>query len=133
MESLFIDDFAKSSDIRRADIVLPKVTRMRMAQSPATVDVRKRLARRCFSAATGADPSVDSIQTTSSDGSAGRVGEQNIMSNAHIIEIGSHTAGIVARDERSFRFFSSDRIFDSLAVGQRRGDNEATGRVMHQP
>jgi len=36
------------------------------------------------------------------------------MSNAYIIEIGSHTAGIVTRDERSFRFFSSDRIFDSL-------------------
>jgi hypothetical protein len=25
-----------------------------------------------------------------------------------IIEIGSHTAGIVTRDERSFRFFSSE-------------------------
>jgi hypothetical protein len=36
------------------------------------------------------------------------------MSNAYIIEVGSHTAGIVARDERSYRFFSSDRIFDSL-------------------
>jgi hypothetical protein len=36
------------------------------------------------------------------------------MSNAYIIEIGSHTAGIVTKDERSYRFFSSDRIFDSL-------------------
>jgi hypothetical protein len=36
------------------------------------------------------------------------------MSKAYIIEIGSYTAGIVSRDERSYRFFSSDRIFDSL-------------------
>ncbi len=36
------------------------------------------------------------------------------MSYAYIIEIGSHTAGIVTRNERSYRFFSSDRIFDSL-------------------
>lgn len=36
------------------------------------------------------------------------------MSNAYIIEVGSHTAGIVTKDERSYRFFSSDRIFDSL-------------------
>ncbi len=36
------------------------------------------------------------------------------MSNAYIIEIGSHAAGIVTRNERSYRFFSSDRLFDSL-------------------
>ncbi|MBO4227794.1 hypothetical protein [Bradyrhizobium neotropicale] len=36
------------------------------------------------------------------------------MSNAYFIEVESHTAGIVARDERGYRFFSSDRIFDSL-------------------
>jgi hypothetical protein len=36
------------------------------------------------------------------------------MSNAYIIEIGSHTAGIVTKDERNYRFFSSDRIFDRL-------------------
>jgi hypothetical protein len=36
------------------------------------------------------------------------------MSNAYIIEIGSHTAGIVTKNERSYRFFSSDRIFDAL-------------------
>jgi hypothetical protein len=29
------------------------------------------------------------------------------MSNAFIIEVGSHTAGIVARDNRSYRFFPS--------------------------
>jgi hypothetical protein len=34
------------------------------------------------------------------------------MSNAYIIEVGSHTAGIVTKDERSYRFISSDRIFD---------------------
>jgi hypothetical protein len=36
------------------------------------------------------------------------------MPNAYIIEVGSHTAGIVTKDDRSYRFFSSDRIFDSL-------------------
>jgi hypothetical protein len=36
------------------------------------------------------------------------------MSSAYVIEVGSRTAGIVTRDERSCRFFSSDRIFDSL-------------------
>jgi hypothetical protein len=36
------------------------------------------------------------------------------MSNAYIIEIESHTAGIVTKGERSYRFFASDRIFDSL-------------------
>ncbi|MGY4403584.1 hypothetical protein [Bradyrhizobium sp. USDA 3315] len=36
------------------------------------------------------------------------------MSNACIIEIDSHTAGIVTKDKRSYHFFSSDRIFDSL-------------------
>jgi hypothetical protein len=36
------------------------------------------------------------------------------MSNAYVIEVRNRTAGIVARDERGFRFFSSERIFDSL-------------------
>jgi hypothetical protein len=36
------------------------------------------------------------------------------MFNAYVIEVGSVTAGIIAKDERSYRFFSSDRIFDSL-------------------
>lgn len=36
------------------------------------------------------------------------------MTQAYIIEIDSRTAGIVARSERAFRFFSSDRAFDSL-------------------
>jgi hypothetical protein len=54
MKGHFIDDSAKSSDIREADIVLPRVVRMRMAQTSATGDARKRMSRRCFSAATGA-------------------------------------------------------------------------------
>jgi hypothetical protein len=54
MNSHFIDGFVRSLDIGHAEIALPKVTRMRMAQTSATVDVRKRMARRCFSAATGA-------------------------------------------------------------------------------
>jgi len=36
------------------------------------------------------------------------------MRNAYIIEIQNRTAGIVARDAQGFRFFSSERIFDSL-------------------
>jgi hypothetical protein len=54
MKSHFIDGLAKSSDIREADIVLPRVILMRMAQTPAIRDVHKHRARRCFSAATGA-------------------------------------------------------------------------------
>jgi hypothetical protein len=54
MNSHFIDGFAGSLDIRCADMFLSKVIRMKMAQTPATRDARKRMARRCFSAATGA-------------------------------------------------------------------------------
>lgn len=36
------------------------------------------------------------------------------QTNAYIIEIHDRAAGIVARDERGFRFFSSERLFDSL-------------------
>jgi hypothetical protein len=54
MNSHFIDGFAGSLDICWADMVLPKVSRMKMAQTPASEDVRKHWARRCFSAATGA-------------------------------------------------------------------------------
>ena len=36
------------------------------------------------------------------------------MTQAYIIEIESRVAGIVARDERGYRFFSSDRAFDGL-------------------
>jgi hypothetical protein len=36
------------------------------------------------------------------------------MSHAFIIEIRNRAAGIVAGDGRGFRFFSSERAFDSL-------------------
>jgi hypothetical protein len=36
------------------------------------------------------------------------------MPKAYIIEVQNQTAGIVAGDERGFRFFSSERLFDSL-------------------
>ena len=36
------------------------------------------------------------------------------MTQAYIIEIESRTAGIVARDEQGYRFYSSDRAFDGL-------------------
>jgi hypothetical protein len=36
------------------------------------------------------------------------------MSKAYIIEVHNRTAGIVAGDERGFRFFSSDLAFDRL-------------------
>lgn len=39
------------------------------------------------------------------------------MSKAYIIEVFNQTAGIVVSDERGFRFFSSERAFDSLEGG----------------
>jgi hypothetical protein len=36
------------------------------------------------------------------------------MPKAYIIEVYNRTAGIIARDERGFRFFSSERAFDGL-------------------
>ncbi|MGY3606310.1 MULTISPECIES: hypothetical protein [unclassified Bradyrhizobium] len=47
------------------------------------------------------------------------------MSNAYIIEIESHTAGIVTKDKRSYHFFSSDRIFDSLEGREFRSARDA--------
>jgi hypothetical protein len=47
------------------------------------------------------------------------------MSSAYIVEVGSHTAGIVTKDERSYRFFSSDRIFDSLEGREFRSARDA--------
>jgi hypothetical protein len=37
----------------------------------------------------------------------------------------SHTAGIVTKDERSYRFFSSDRIFDALEGREFRSARDA--------
>jgi hypothetical protein len=48
------------------------------------------------------------------DRNTGSSGERADMTQAYIIEIESRTAGIVAKDERGYRFFSSDRTFDGL-------------------
>jgi len=47
------------------------------------------------------------------------------QSNAYIIEIQDRAAGIVTRDARGFRFFSSERVFDSLEGRQFRSAREA--------
>jgi hypothetical protein len=56
-------------------------------------------------------------------------GERAVMSqaqsNAYIIEIHDRAAGIVTRDQRGFRFFSSERLFDSLEGRQFRSAREA--------
>ncbi|WBL82738.1 hypothetical protein I3J27_33205 [Bradyrhizobium xenonodulans] len=39
------------------------------------------------------------------------------MSQAYIIEVFDRTAGIVVSDGRGYRFFSSERVFDSLDGG----------------
>ncbi|MBR0925811.1 hypothetical protein JQ561_04280 [Bradyrhizobium diazoefficiens] len=46
-------------------------------------------------------------------------------SNAYIIEIHDRVAGIVTRGQRGFRFFSSERLFDSLEGRQFRSAREA--------
>ena len=47
------------------------------------------------------------------------------MTQASIIEIESRTAGIVAKDERGYRFFSSDRTFDGLEGREFRSARDA--------
>ncbi|MEZ2145832.1 hypothetical protein AAE026_26600 [Bradyrhizobium sp. DN5] len=47
------------------------------------------------------------------------------QSNAYIIEIQDRAAGIITRDARGFRFFSSERLFDSLEGRQFRSAREA--------
>ena len=47
------------------------------------------------------------------------------MTQAYIIEIESRTAGIVARDARGYRFFSSDRTFDGLEGREFRSARDA--------
>ena len=39
------------------------------------------------------------------------------MSNAYIIEVFDRAAGIVVAEHRGYRFFSSERTFDSLEGG----------------
>ena len=56
------------------------------------------------------------------------------MTQAYIIEIESRTAGIVARSERAFRFFSSDRAFDGLEgreFGSAREAERAAKALLH--
>jgi hypothetical protein len=45
--------------------------------------------------------------------------------NAYIIEIHDRAAGVITRNERGFRFFSSERLFDSLEGRQFRSAREA--------
>jgi hypothetical protein len=47
------------------------------------------------------------------------------MPKAYIIEVGNCTAGIVAADQHGFRFFSSERTFDSLEGRQFRSARDA--------
>ena len=47
------------------------------------------------------------------------------MPKAYIIEVRNRIAGIVTRDEEGVRFFSSERIFDSLDGRQFRSARDA--------
>jgi hypothetical protein len=47
---------------------------------------------------------------------------------AYVIEVADRTAGIVVADDRGFRFFSSDQIFDSLE-GHHYGSARAAERA----
>jgi hypothetical protein len=68
------------------------------------------------------------------DRNTGSSGERADMTQAYIIEIESRTAGIVARDERGYRFFSSDRTFDGLEGREFRSarDAERAARTLFQ-
>ncbi|MBR0969125.1 MULTISPECIES: hypothetical protein [Bradyrhizobium] len=50
-------------------------------------------------------------------------------SNAYIIEIHDRAAGIITRDECGYRFFSSERLLDSLEGRQFRSAREAERAV----
>jgi hypothetical protein len=51
------------------------------------------------------------------------------MSKAYIIEVRNRTAGIVAGDERGYRFFSSEAVFDRLEGREFRSAREAERAV----
>jgi hypothetical protein len=82
-------------------------------------------------------PPRSNLTSQISDRNAEKSGERAVMSqaqfeaqfqaqsNAYIIEIHDRAAGIVTRDERGFRFFSSERLFDSLEGRQFRSAREA--------
>ena len=50
---------------------------------------------------------------------------QAYSAQAYIIEVHDRTAGIVTKDARGFRFFSSERLFDSLEGREFRSAREA--------
>jgi hypothetical protein len=56
------------------------------------------------------------------------------MPNAYIIEIEDRAAGIVTKDGRGYRFFSSERIFDGLEGREFRSarDAERAARALLQ-
>lgn len=47
------------------------------------------------------------------------------MPEAYIIEIDDRTAGIIAKDQRGYRFFASDRSFDGLEGREFRNARDA--------
>jgi hypothetical protein len=47
------------------------------------------------------------------------------MPEAYIIEIDDRTAGIIARDQRGYRFYASDRNFDGLEGREFRNARDA--------
>lgn len=47
------------------------------------------------------------------------------MTEAYIIEINDRTAGIVKKDKRCFRFFSSEHLFDGLEGREFRSPRDA--------
>ena len=81
-----------------------------------------------------ADPVRFKTTTIMQNRSAGESGEASDMPQAYIIEIENRTAGIVARDERGYRFFSSDRNFDGLEGQEFRNarDAEKAARALLQ-
>ncbi|OCK59913.1 hypothetical protein [Bradyrhizobium sp. LMTR 3] len=50
------------------------------------------------------------------------------MSQADVIKVSNQTVGIVVREERGFRFFSSERTFDSLDGGHFALRTQRSGR-----
>jgi hypothetical protein len=64
-------------------------------------------------------------RSQSLDRNADPFGERAAMPKAYIIEVHDRTAGIIASDEGGFRFFSSERLFDSLEGRQFRSARDA--------
>jgi|SRR4051812_4947287 hypothetical protein len=77
---------------------------------------------------------LSKILHANTDRSVGPPGERADMPQAYIIEVANRTAGIVAKEERGYRFYSSDRIFDGLEGRQFRSarDAERAARALLQ-